>query len=163
MERHDNPLNAIFSCQTRKDLYELINPNMFRQRYHKLNLQNLATGRQPTIEFRQHHSTKDVVEIVAWVRFCVLFVTSVARLPPFDNLSQIDHVKEYEGATFNHLFDTIIKCPTLRDYYSKKRMEYDCGAVPACSSEYSHPKNETKLLPTNQTRRKPCPEREEGL
>jgi hypothetical protein len=114
MERHDNPLNAIFSCQTRKDLYELINPNMFRQRYHKLNLQNLATGRQPTIEFRQHHSTKDVVEIVAWVRFCVLFVTSAARLPPFDNLSQIDHVKEYEGATFNHLFDTIIKCPTLR-------------------------------------------------
>jgi hypothetical protein len=130
-----------------------MNPTFLRQRYHKLNLQNLATGRQPTIEFRQHHSTKDEVEILAWVRFCILFVVNAATIPPFDSLSHVDYATRYERATFNRLFENIIKCPSLEEYYSKKRLEYDSGAVPECSGEYSHPKNETKIV-ANQTRRK---------
>lgn len=120
-------LNAIFSCPTRNDLYDLMNPNIFRQRYHKLNLQNLATGRQPTIEFRQHHSSKDKIEIVAWVQFCVFFVVNAAKLPPLDDFSQIGHMTEDESATFNHLFEEIIKCPTLHNYYSKARLKYAFG------------------------------------
>ena len=49
IERHDNPLNAIFSCQTQKDLYELMNPNIFRQRYHKLNLKILQQVDSPRL------------------------------------------------------------------------------------------------------------------
>jgi hypothetical protein len=126
----EGSLNAIFSCQTRNALYDLMNPNIFRQRYHKLNLQNLATDRQPTIEFRQHHSTKYEVEIVAWVRFCVLFVVNAATLPPLEDFSQIGHVTEDESATFNHLFEEIIKCPTLYNYYSKTRLKFVSGAMP---------------------------------
>ena len=152
-KRHDNPLNAIYLCQTPKELYDMMNPNFLRQRYHKLNLQNLATGRQPTIEFRQHHSTKDEVEIVAWVRFCVLFVVNAATLPPFDSLSQVEYATQYERATFNNLFEKIIKCPTLHEYYSKKRLKYEPGAVPESSGNHSHPKNEANNA-ASQTRRK---------
>lgn len=60
-------IHELVSCKTRKELYDLINPG-FRARYHKLNLQNLKSGRQQTIEYIQHHSTNDTVEIGAWIR-----------------------------------------------------------------------------------------------
>jgi len=92
-----------------------MNPG-FRERYHKLNLQNLKTGRQPTIEFRQHHSTKDEKEVVNWVRFCVLFVVNAAKLP----LLTGDNIPG--DAVFDELFENIIMCPILQDYYSEKRV-----------------------------------------
>ncbi|VEU44578.1 unnamed protein product [Pseudo-nitzschia multistriata] len=61
----------IFSCGSKAELFALVNPS---GRYHKLNLMNLKTGRQPTIEFRQHNATDVVDEIEAWIRFCVAFV-----------------------------------------------------------------------------------------
>ena len=126
MSLHDTlegSLKAIVSCQTRSELYELMNLGV-RGRYHKLNLQNLLTGRQPTIEFRQHHATKDELEIVSWVRFCVLFVVNASNLPPVgDNIMTDDD----ESTMFSSLFQNIIKCPILHDYYSKKRAEYKTG------------------------------------
>ena len=127
MSLHDTlegSLKAIVSCQTRSELYELMNLGV-RGRYHKLNLQNLLTGRQPTIEFRQHHATKDELEIVSWVRFCVLFVVNASNLPPAtsDNILSGDD----EAVMFSSLFQNIIKCPILHDYYSKKRAEYKTG------------------------------------
>jgi hypothetical protein len=47
------------------------------QRYYKLNLQNLKTGRPNTIEFRQHSSSPD--KVLKWIRFYVSFVTNSIR------------------------------------------------------------------------------------
>jgi hypothetical protein len=81
-----------------------------------------------------------------------LFVANAATLPPFDSLSQVEYASRYERVTFNHLFENIIKCPTLKEHYSKKRLEYDRGVVPECSIN-PNPKNETKIV-ANQTHRK---------
>ena len=107
-------LNALASCKTRKELYDLFNPG-WRARYHKLNLQNLESGRQPTIEFRQHHASKDTNEVMAWVRFCILFTTNCAKLPPLSGDSLREAVPH-----FDTLFVDIIQCPVLREYYSTK-------------------------------------------
>jgi len=123
MSRHrtfEGSLKAIFSCRTPNALYEMMNPG-FRDRYHKLNLQNLRTGRQPTLEFRQHHATKDEREIVAWVRFCVLFVVNASKLQPLAGDGIIPN------ATFDELFEKIVVCPILREYYSKKRASFENG------------------------------------
>jgi len=61
----------IFECGTRDSLFRLVNPS---GRYHKLNLINLKTGRQPTIEFRQHNATDQFEDIEAWTRFCIAFI-----------------------------------------------------------------------------------------
>ena len=113
-------LNILCSCQSRDKLYDLMNPNAGKgRRYHKLNLQNLKTGRQPTIEFRQHHASKDEKDITSWVRFCVLFVCNSAKLQP------VTATKEMPDATFDTLFDTIIQCSLLKNYYSQKKLKYE--------------------------------------
>lgn len=103
-------LAQLASCETRKELYRVMNPGD-RARYHKLNLQNLRSGRQPTIEFRQHHATRDLEEVKAWVRFCILFTTNASKLDPISDDVQ---------PTFDSLFTDIIRCPMLRKYYSAK-------------------------------------------
>jgi len=122
MSLHDtleSSLTAVFACESRDDLYDLMNPGI-RERYHKMNLQNLKTCRQPTIEFRQHHATKDVNEILCWVRFCVLFVTNAKKIPPIDSVTK----REDEADRFGALFHNIIQCPILNVYYSKKRRDF---------------------------------------
>ncbi len=47
-------------------LYEVMNPS--KDRYFKMNLQNIASGRQPTIEFRQHSGTLEYEKIASWIR-----------------------------------------------------------------------------------------------
>jgi len=114
----EGSVKAISACGTRTELYYIMNPGQ-RDRYHKLNLQNLNTGRQPTIEFRQHHATKDVDEILAWVRFCILFVVNAAKRP----LLMSDSMVKDEDATFDELFADIIRCPDLHAYYASKRIK----------------------------------------
>eukprot|EP00956_Cyclotella_meneghiniana_P029811 scaffold73360_cov61-Cyclotella_meneghiniana.AAC.9 len=136
-------LERLASCKSREQLYGEMNPGD-RARYHKLNLQNLRSKRQPTIEFRQHHASKDSTEVKAWVRFCVLFTTNSSRLKPLRKRTSnsstgwskgflndtkpkkksrtkqngSNSIPDADDVTFDTLFDEIIGCPVLREYYS---------------------------------------------
>jgi hypothetical protein len=73
-QRHE----ALAQCRTVKELCDTMNPSP-GERYYKLNLQNLKTGRQNTIEFRQHSSSVSPEKVLNWIRFCVSFVTNSIR------------------------------------------------------------------------------------
>ena len=127
---------AIWNCHSLKALCRLMNPE---GRYYKLNLQNLVTGRQPTLEFRQHSATANIDKVLAWVRFCVVFVRNSARKPVPDYLKNNLEPKE----VFDDLFENLVQCKILNDFY-KDRMEtlaeeeHHCGSkscrpTPCCS------------------------------
>ncbi|KAL7471575.1 hypothetical protein ACHAXS_011866 [Conticribra weissflogii] len=112
----EDALLILSSCQSYNELYDQMNPNVGKgRRYHKLNLQNLKTRRQPTIEFRQHHASKNVEDIVSWVRFCILFVCNASKLSPICSSDGIP------DATIESLFNDIIKCSVLKTFYCKKQ------------------------------------------
>lgn len=98
----------ILSCHTKQDLYAIMNPE---GRYHKLNLQNLKTGRRPTIEFRQHSANRDATKAEAWIRFCMALV--------HHSLSTITVVKRQNdcNSAMDDLFDTLIRDRSLKEYY----------------------------------------------
>ena len=109
--------NVLGSCT---DLYTLINVMNRQGRYYKLNLQNLKTGRQPTIEFRQHSATANYEKISAWVRFCIWLVQNSAKLSPpkpFAKGRSLD-------TQFQALFHYVIKDRALRDFYMARRKEF---------------------------------------
>lgn len=113
-------------------------------RYYKLNMQNLVTGRQPTIEFRQHSATLNYDKVSAWIRFCVAFCSNSAKLAspkPFDENRSIDF-------KFDALFQYVIKDRALRDYYRGRSEElarefdegngdccYGCGSGGPCAKK----------------------------
>ena len=114
MEMHDTPegsLGAIFSCRSRKNLYDKdISHNELAK----------SCGRSTTIYWVQatpFNKRWGTINIMAWVWFCVLFVINAAMLPPFDSLSQIDYVLEGDNAMFKHLVVNILKCPILQEFY----------------------------------------------
>jgi len=46
-------------------------PHLDRNRYHALNLVNLATGRKPTVEFRVFSGSLNPVKIAGWIQVCL--------------------------------------------------------------------------------------------
>lgn len=125
----DEPIRALGTCPL--DVHSLsdhMNPN--NERYFKLNLQNLVTGRQPTLEFRQHASTPNYEDVSAWVRFCTLFCSNAAKLRSPGKFSD----DTYGEAEFNALFWYVIKDRALRDFYRKRRNEEQ---EDACCNECS--------------------------
>mmetsp|Transcript_17872 Transcript_17872/g.20347 ORF Transcript_17872/g.20347 Transcript_17872/m.20347 type:complete len:498 (+) Transcript_17872:75-1568(+) len=102
-------------CQDIDELISIMNSN--DERYYKLNLQNLITGRQPTIEFRQHSATMSYDKVGAWVRFCVLFCKNSARFAspnPFSEGRSLDY-------KFDALFQYVIKDRVLKRFYEDRR------------------------------------------
>jgi len=104
----------IDACTTVQQLGNTMSPT----KYYKLNMQPLLSGRQPTIEFRQHSSTYTKEKVMNWVRFCVAFVSNSARLkaPSFSSNANTEEL-------FNMMFMYVVKDRCLRDYYRQRRIE----------------------------------------
>ena len=114
------------------DVYQLAGlMNAENSRYYKLNLQNLATNRQPTIEFRQHSATANYAKVAAWVRFCVAFCANSARLAPpspFASGRSLDIQTEA-------LFSYVIKDRALCEFFGQRQSELrnSPGETACCS------------------------------
>jgi len=120
MEEED-VLTALRLCNNTHELADIMNPyinSLPDRRYYKLNLQNLVTGRQSTIEFRQHSATASFEKVEAWVRFVVRFCENScsSELPTsFVNTSlSVDE-------QFDDLFKSIIRDSVLYSYYKERR------------------------------------------
>ncbi|CAJ1960364.1 unnamed protein product [Cylindrotheca closterium] len=102
-------------------------------RYFKLNLQNLVTGRQPTIEFRQHSATFEYEKVRAWIRFCVLLTSNAAKLRAPTSFSSDKTVDEQLEA----LFQYVLKDRDLRNYYRSRAQKHNHAdpAEAACCDE----------------------------
>eukprot|EP00977_Amphora_coffeiformis_P018625 scaffold6611_cov150-Amphora_coffeaeformis.AAC.6 len=102
------------------DVYQLAGLlNAENARYYKLNLQNLATKRQPTIEFRQHSATVNYAKIAAWVRFCVAFCANSARLAPPTPFASGRSLEVQTEALFNY----VIKDRALCEFFRQRQAE----------------------------------------
>ena len=117
-----NPQALIANCKTKTQLADVMNPD--RVRYFKLNLQNLVTGRQPTLEFRQHSGTSNVTKIKNWVRFCMAFVFNSAK---FDTLLPLQMEVQDDETLFDTLMGHVINDRYLRDFYRMRRNELQNG------------------------------------
>ena len=113
-QRHEQ----IDACQTVKELCYLMNPGP-GHRYYKLNLDNLRTNRMQTLEFRQHSATSSPEKILAWIRFCLHFVSNSIRLKAPSNLKDSRTVDE----EFDMLFQYVIKDRYLQRFYRNRREE----------------------------------------
>ena len=99
-------------------------------------MQNLVTGRQPTIEFRQHSATMNYEKVSAWIRFCICLCVNSAKLQvptPFKEDSTIEK-------KFNGLFQFVIKDRALRAFYMKRQDQVANGEGDdcVCCSECHH-------------------------
>jgi hypothetical protein len=117
---------ALQMTENNDELVQLMNGN---SRYYKLNLTNLTSGRQPTIEFRQHSATLSYDKVSHWVRFCVAFCNNSANLPPpvpFSDSRNLDF-------KFNALFQDVIQDRALKGYYQERRANFEKEGRSCCS------------------------------
>ena len=141
-ERND----ALASCRNLQELAALMNPN---GRYHKINLQNLVTGRQPTIEFRQHSATSNSRKVNSWVRFCITLANNSARLAAPSAFRE-DRDLDFQ---FDALFQFVVKDRALREYYRGRRDdllgedESDCCQSCAAGGMCNAHRNPNLFLP----------------
>jgi hypothetical protein len=125
---------VIASCKSLHDLCDLVNPT---GRYYKLNLDNLKSGRQPTIEFRQHSGTSKYSKIASWVRFCLAFVYNSSRQPEpaamKPNTSEEDQL--------DMLFEMVIEDRALKHLFLERRQQVrkeDATGDHLCSCHKDH-------------------------
>lgn len=97
-------------------------------RYYKLNLQNLLSGRQPTIEFRQHSATISLEKITNWIRFCVWMVVKSSQLRAPSSLAQGKSLDEQHSL----LFEYAIKDRALRQFYKERKKEIEDNPAGNC-------------------------------
>ena len=127
-ERHA----TIGNCRTIQELSDCMNPDEDprKRRYHKLNLQNLITGKQPTLEFRQHSSTTDFAKISNWVRLCVRFVASTKhRNVPVKCFRDPRITLEVKT---DALFRKLIQIPSVFHFYRKRQEELEHSDDDCC-------------------------------
>ncbi len=113
------------------ELVQVMNPG--NDRYYKLNLQNLRTGRQPTIEFRQHSSTSNHEKVCAWVRFCVRFCENSAN--SYNEALEFDDDEDTVDvdSKFEALFLDVIKDSALYEFYRTRKKQLDVDAEACCN------------------------------
>mmetsp|Transcript_24419 Transcript_24419/g.52653 ORF Transcript_24419/g.52653 Transcript_24419/m.52653 type:complete len:450 (-) Transcript_24419:3462-4811(-) len=126
--------HSLASCQSVKELGNLMSPD----KYHKLNMCNLVTERQTTIEFRQHSATTQKDKVKNWIRFCVAFVHNSAKFRAPSYLSN--------PVSNDELFDMLmmyaVKDRFLRDFYRQRRVDVvghssccdGCGSGTGCDA-----------------------------
>jgi hypothetical protein len=113
-QRHE----ALAQCMTIKALCETMNPEP-GARYYKLNLQNLVTGRQNTIEFRQNSSSASQEKVLNWIRFCVQFVTNSIRFATPSAMAK----NRLASEQLDLLFQYVIKDRYLGIFYANRVKE----------------------------------------
>lgn len=139
--------DALEACYDTEELVNMMNRD---GRYYKLNMQNLVSGRQPTLEFRQHSATMNYEKVASWVRFCILFIHNSARLrspTPFAEGSSMEK-------KISCLFQFVIKDRALRDFYMKRMQRLatpgtddddDCACCSDCVASMSGNRCDSKL------------------
>jgi hypothetical protein len=119
---------ALAGCRSLNDLAQLMNAG--NSRYYKLNLQNLRTGRQPTLEFRQHSATLNYDKISAWVRLCTHFCRDAAQLAaPSAFVASKSREEQFQA-----LFWYVIKDRALKDFYRKRQLDLEEEEEENCCS-----------------------------
>uniref|UniRef100_A0A7S0Q6V5 YEATS domain-containing protein n=1 Tax=Coccolithus braarudii TaxID=221442 RepID=A0A7S0Q6V5_9EUKA len=123
---NDAARDKLASAACFDELCELMNPG--GSRYYKLNLQNLASGRQPTVEVRMHEGTADFQRVGSWVRLLVAFVEHAVSEA---DVGMTARPKTFaEGRTpqdkLAKLFEWVVKDRKLRDFYLSSACSSSC-------------------------------------
>ena len=130
-KEEEGVLNSLGLSKDYHDLAEVMNPPIPRdRRYYKLNLQNLVTNRQPTIEFRQHSATADYEKVDAWVRFVVRFCDNSVSL---EKPTSFNDASRNVDEQFDDLFNNVIRDSVLFSYYRSRKHKFQAdGEEDAC-------------------------------
>mmetsp|Transcript_26077 Transcript_26077/g.31659 ORF Transcript_26077/g.31659 Transcript_26077/m.31659 type:complete len:441 (-) Transcript_26077:1139-2461(-) len=131
----------IAACASEEQLYELLNPA--GDRYHKLNLQPIARGRQPTFEFRQHSASFEYPKVANWVRLVIMFVDNSAK---FQSPSAFLSSRSAEEK-LPRMFEWVIKDRVLRDFYKERAEQLKEPCCGGCASDGACAANTCRSCP----------------